>query len=122
MSFEIDHDSPVPPYEQLRTGVAARVADGSLPAGAKLPTVRGLADELGLAVNTVARAYRELESDGVVVTNGRRGTFVASARLDAPPGQLTVLAEQFVLEARRQGLTAPEAVGLVQRAWDDRSR
>lgn len=122
MQIRIDHEAAVPPYEQLRTSVAAQVAEGALPAGSKLPTVRALAEELGLAANTVARAYRELEADGVVVTDGRRGTFVASAWLDAPPQELAGLAEQLVLEARRQGLTAAEALGLVQRAWDERSR
>ena len=58
--------------------MARRAASGDLPAGTRLPTVRALAADLGLAANTVARAYRELESDGVVVTEGRRGTFVAS--------------------------------------------
>ena len=74
-----DPSLPEPPFEQLRAQLASRVASGDLPAGTKLPTVRALAAELGLAVNTVARVYRELEADGVVVTEGRRGTFVASA-------------------------------------------
>ena len=67
-----------PPFDQLRSQIARRAASGDLAPGAKLPTVRGLATELGLAANTVARAYRELEADGVVVTEGRRGTFVAA--------------------------------------------
>ena len=66
-----------PPYEQLRVQIASRVASGELLEGTRLPTVRALAAELRLAANTVARAYKELESDGVVVTEGRRGTFVA---------------------------------------------
>ena len=72
-----DPSLPEPPFEQLRAQVARRAASGELPAGTKLPTVRALATELGLAANTVARAYRELEADGVVVTEGRRGTFIA---------------------------------------------
>ncbi len=87
MTFRIDATSGTAPYEQLRTQIAAGAADGRLPAGTKLPTVRALAEQLGVAANTVARAYRELEADGVVVTQGRRGTFVRSdalaGRLDA---------------------------------------
>ena len=68
-----------------------------------------------MAANTVARAYRELEADGVVVTEGRRGTFVRS---DALAGRLDDgLADAFVAGARRAGLTLPEAVRLVEQAW-----
>ena len=73
-----DADDPTPPFEQLRSQVALRVAAGELAPGTRLPTVRALAAELGLAAGTVARAYRELEADGVVVTEGRHGTFVAA--------------------------------------------
>ena len=73
----IDPSAAEPPFEQLRRQIAARASGGELPAGTRLPTVRALAAEVGLAVNTVARVYRELEADGVVVTEGRRGTFVS---------------------------------------------
>ena len=115
----IDPDSPVPPFEQLRAGIAAQVVDGSLPAGSKLPTVRALAEQLGLAVNTVARAYRELEGDGVVVTEGRRGTFVAATEAGGSD-QARVAAAAYVETARRLGLVLPEATQLVERAWAER--
>ncbi|MBE7186807.1 MAG: GntR family transcriptional regulator, partial [Jatrophihabitans endophyticus] len=76
MGIEIDRGSAVPPYEQVRTELTARIRRGELPVGTRLPTVRALADELGLAVNTVARVYRELEAAGLVRTQGRAGTFV----------------------------------------------
>ena len=111
------HDDPaVPPYEQVRTQVASQVADGTLPAGTRLPTVRQLAADLGLAVNTVARAYRELEADGVIVTEGRRGTFVRSVTA-ATPSAVRDLAGDFVAAARSNGLTCAEAVRLVEHAW-----
>lgn len=72
-TITVSHESPVPPYEQLRLGVIAQVRSGELTAGTKIPTVRALAAQLGLAPNTVARAYRELEADGVVETRGRQG-------------------------------------------------
>ncbi len=115
MELSIDTASRVPPFEQLRTQVASRVAEGTLPAGSRLPTVRRLADDLGLAVNTVARAYRELEADGVIVTQGRRGTFVSSTALAA--GDAAELATAYVEAARRRGLTLPEATRLLERAW-----
>jgi DNA-binding transcriptional regulator YhcF (GntR family) len=77
--FVIDASSSVPPFEQLRVQFAQRIADRSLPVGAKLPTIRGLATDLGLAVNTVARTYRELEEAGLIETRGRAGSFVTAA-------------------------------------------
>ena len=109
-----DPSRPEPPFEQLRAQIAAQVASGELEAGTKLPTVRALAAELGLAVNTVARVYRELEADSVVVTEGRRGTFVASR---PAPADATAAATSYVVTARRHGLTLAEAQRLVERAW-----
>jgi DNA-binding transcriptional regulator YhcF (GntR family) len=118
LALAIDATSPVPPFEQLRTQIAAQVADGQLSRGSKLPTVRQLAVTLGLAANTVARSYRELEADGVVVTQGRRGTFVHSDSLhDLTSTELAQQATDFATAARRAGLSATEAVQLVERAW-----
>ena len=112
--YPLDASSDVAPSEQLRVQIASRVSSGDLPAGTRLPTVRALAETLHLAANTVAKAYRTLEGDGVVVTEGRRGTFVASR-----PATVAVqdAAASYVAAARRQGLTLPEAVNLVQRSW-----
>jgi DNA-binding transcriptional regulator YhcF (GntR family) len=113
--LRIDPGSAVPPYEQLRTQLARQATDGTLPAGTKLPTVRGLADHLGLAPGTVARAYKELEADGVIETQGRRGTFVRSGAA-AGAGVSTAVAA-LVAAARRDGLTLPETQRLVERSW-----
>lgn len=84
MSAEIvlDLSSPVPPFEQLRARITTLVDDGSLAPGSRLPSVRALAADLGIAVGTVARAYRELEAAGYVVSRRRHGTTVAAS----PPG------------------------------------
>jgi DNA-binding transcriptional regulator YhcF (GntR family) len=112
----LDPDSETPPYEQLRAQVAARAASGDLPAGTRLPTVRALAAELGLAVNTVAKAYRALETDGVIATEGRRGTFVATTTAGSSDAA-RIAASAYVAAARRQGLTLPEAIRLVEQGW-----
>ncbi|MEV7174474.1 GntR family transcriptional regulator [Streptomyces sp. NPDC093224] len=96
------------PYEQLRAQIADRARTGRLPAGFKLPTVRGLAEELGLAANTVAKAYRALEADGVIETRGRNGTFVAAAG-DAAAREAAAAAQAFADRARRLGLTLEAA-------------
>lgn len=115
MRITIEAGSGVPAFEQLRTQVASQASSGELPAGTKLPTVRGLASDLGLAPNTVARAYKELEADGIVVTAGRRGTFVGPDPRAGAVDHLLVTA--YVTAARRAGLTLAEATQLVEHAW-----
>jgi DNA-binding transcriptional regulator YhcF (GntR family) len=122
--LSIDPASETPPYEQVRTQIAAMAADGELAAGQKLPTVRQLAADLGLATNTVARAYRELETDGVIATQGRRGTFVASSLLDsgAQGTDIRTAAEAYASTARRRGLSLAETTRLVESAWSRGAR
>ena len=80
MSFlRTDSTSALPPFEQVRRQLAQAISSGRLKPQDQLPTVRKLAADLGLAANTVARAYRELELVGVIETRGRNGTFVAGA-------------------------------------------
>jgi GntR family transcriptional regulator len=120
----IDTNSATPPFEQVRTQIAAAVATGHLGAGTRLPTVRQLAADLGLAANTVARAYRELEADAVIATHGRRGTFVRSEVLDEPLARGSVAegaraaAADYVRTTRRLGLSSQEALRLVENAWN----
>lgn len=91
--IEVDAQSATPPFEQVRVQLLSQIIDGELVAGVRLPTVRRLAGDLGLAVNTVARAYKELEEAGLVQTRGRAGTFVAangdSVRQEAHAAALT---------------------------------
>ena len=117
MDIAVDPTSAVPPYEQLRSGIAGRAADGSLPAGTRLPPVRTLASDLGLAANTVARAYRELEADGVVETLGRKGTFVLPQEPRGSRDEARAGAVAYVAVARRLGLTREEAANLVGEVW-----
>ncbi|MCI3929633.1 GntR family transcriptional regulator [Streptomyces sp. AN091965] len=104
-----------PPFEQVRTQIAEQARGGVLPVGYKLPTVRGLAEELGLAANTVAKAYRALEADGVIETRGRHGTFVAAAR-EAGARAAAGAAQAYAEQVRRLGLTQDEALAAVRDA------
>lgn len=111
----IDPASPVPPYEQVRSQLATRINDGTLAVGAKLPTVRRLAADLGLAANTVARAYRELEDAGLVDTRGRAGTFV-SATGDRSRAAAAKAAREYAATAKALGLDRNEALRIVTAA------
>ena len=112
MILVVDHTSPLPPYEQVRAQVEALVEHGDLVPGHRLPTVRRLADDLGLAANTVARAYRELEQGGVVETRGRHGTFVARRGEDAER-EARIAARTYLRRAQELGLPAARALALV---------
>ena len=112
----IDTASPVPPFEQLRLQLLRQIEQGGLPAGTQLPTVRRLATDLGLAPNTVARTYRELEQAGIVRTAGRRGTVVAEPSLDIGKDARRS-ADEFVQRMRALGLNATETMQLVQQAF-----
>lgn len=117
-AVEIDLRSPVPPFEQIRARIADLVAAGELPAGTRLPSVRALAGDLGIAPNTVVRAYRELEAAGIVRTARGKGTVVA----DAPPAPddaaVGAAVERAVALARAAGWDAAR----LRRAVDDAQR
>lgn len=111
--LEVDPTSAVPPFEQLREQITAQITSGELRAGDRLPTVRRLAEDLGIATNTVAHAYRALEADGLLQGRGRAGTFVAD---DDSGRAARAAARTYATTARALGLTEDEAVELVRRA------
>ncbi|GIE98783.1 GntR family transcriptional regulator [Paractinoplanes rishiriensis] len=115
MDIRIDHGSPTPPYEQVRLRIAELAAAGLLPAGTKLPPVRVLAADLGLAVNTVARAYKELEAAGLVETRGRLGTVVTS-RAAGTSSQAQRAAAAYAEQTRALGVAPETALALVRAA------
>ncbi|HKS00528.1 MAG TPA: GntR family transcriptional regulator [Arthrobacter sp.] len=129
--ISVDVDSPTPPYEQIRLQISALIAAGGLTAGTRLPAVRSLAADLGLAAGTVARAYKELEQSGLIETRRRNGTVVvghpvsgepgaagsANSRASASGGAATELAaavEHLVRAATRAGLPDEELVALLR--------
>lgn len=113
----IDTTSPVPPFEQLRQQLVTQIEEGELTPGTQLPTVRRLAADLGLAPNTVARTYRELEQAGAVRTAGRRGTVVAELSLDVVDDARQSAAD-FVRRMRALGLDPTQTLQLVRQAFD----
>lgn len=113
--ISVDTRSPVPPFEQVRAQLAAQITDGQLAVGSRLPTVRRLADDLGLAVNTVARAYRELEAAGLVETRGRGGTVVTAAG-NAAREKLRVEAARYAAVVHEAGIGIDEALRVIRSA------
>ncbi len=117
--LRIDPAATTPPFEQLKRRILALVASGDAPAGTRLPPVRTAADALGLAANTIARAYRELEEEGVLEGRGRAGTFVAAA--DAAEREAAAAATAFAARATALGLSTDRALALARAALDARA-
>ncbi len=115
----LDSSSGAPPFEQVRKQIAGAIERGDLAPAERLPTVRTLAAHLGLAVNTVARSYRELELQGLVSTEGRHGTFVAGEP-SVVRQQATVEARAFARRMRELGVGEPEMFAILRREVEDR--
>jgi GntR family transcriptional regulator len=120
-AVHVDTTSQVPPYEQIRAQLAALIRTGRLAAGERLPTVRQLAADLGLAPGTVARAYRELEAAELIRT--RRGAGTRVAALPSEPHahdaeQLATLARDFTSAARALGADTEDILTAVHDALE----
>ena len=116
----VDTGDPTPPYEQLRRQLGHLIESGVLQPGDRLPPLRQLAADLGLAVGTVARAYRELESAGLISSRrggGTRVTSTAPALSDAEREQLVrEHARAFVQQAVQLGADRQQILGAVTQA------
>lgn len=108
----IDPASAVPPFEQLRAQLAQQIMDHTLVVGTRLPTIRRLAADLGLAANTVGRAYRELEEAGLIETRRAAGSFVSAAGENAR-AQAHRAAADYAAVIARTGIGPDEALRIV---------
>ena len=120
MDITIQADSPEPVYEQIVRQIQGGVRDGALPPGTPLPPVRQLATDLVLNRNTVARAYKMLEEQGVIQTAGRKGTFVRAdaaeevTRLKAGNAERQV--RQMITSLTTDGLSRSEILEIFNAA------
>lgn len=115
MKFTLDETSSVPKNEQLHTQIQDAVKAGTLAAGTKLPTVRSLAEQLGVAPYTVARVYRQLEDLGVLETHGRNGTIVSTFGDDSQQ-QAQLAARAYADRIHALGVSADDGLALAKAA------
>jgi DNA-binding transcriptional regulator YhcF (GntR family) len=118
--IRLDPHSAVPPYAQLHEQIATMIRSGVLAPESRLPAIRHLANDLGVATNTVGRTYRELELAGLVATRGRHGTVVLAPSTTSTPASdadLASAADAFALEARHRGLDLAQAIEAVTAAF-----
>lgn len=124
MDLKIDAASHTPIYEQVVAQVRALVASGRLAAGERLPSVRGLAESLLINPNTAARAYRELELEGVVVSRQGHGVFVGDQAAPFRAAQrrrmLAASVDRLFAEAEQLGLEPADVEDLVRQRVDGR--
>jgi GntR family transcriptional regulator len=125
--FRLDPASGVPFYRQVIDQVLLAVADGRLKPGAQLPTVRALAVDLSVNLNTIARAYREMEIRGIVETQQGTGTFVSARKPEKKSAErrkaLERLVDQFLTSATAHGFTREEfAEALLERTEEAHRR
>ncbi|GIG39764.1 GntR family transcriptional regulator [Cellulomonas phragmiteti] len=116
LRVHVDLTSSTPHYEQIRAQVAALVVAGRLVDGERLPTVRALANDLGIAAGTVARAYRELEASGLATTRRRLGTVVTAPAVGGGRQDVAEAAVRLVDVARAAGVSDEEVQDLVASA------
>ena len=126
MIFRLDSSSGVPFYRQIIDQVLLAVADGRLKAGTQLPTVRQLAVDLSVNLNTVAKAYREMEIRGIVQTQQGTGTFIAArsaAKSRERRKALNDLVDRLIANGEALGIPMEDLVdALVERAEQARGR
>lgn len=118
MKIVVDTESGLAPWRQVHDQVIHAITTGALPEGTRLPPIRQLARDLGLASGTVARAYRELEAAGWVATARARGTVVTipSGR-PAPAELLLAAAAAYVTQAQDLGADLDTALAAVRAAY-----
>ena len=119
MDFLIDLKSGIPIYRQIIEQIKFAIAGGSLEAGQQLPTVRQLAVDLAINPNTVVRAYRELEIEGLLHTLQGTGTFISEKKPDIDRIEKQRMLDQIITEMLARvssyGFSLKELVEALQR-------
>jgi DNA-binding transcriptional regulator YhcF (GntR family) len=104
MRIRIDDSSERAVYEQIVDKVKLDIALGRLVKGKRLPTVRDLAEQLELAPNTTAKAFRQLEQERIIVTKGRLGAFVSNLKSRITKKMVRKRIERLAVDAYHMGL------------------
>ena len=116
MVIVLQDGSEVPVFKQIRNQIVMGISDGRLQAGEKLPTVRALAEEIGINSMTVNKAYQLLKQEGYIITDRRNGVRVRESFHMTPelPPESKEQLKQLVSEARVRGVSKEEFVALVE--------
>lgn len=112
--FSIDPNSGVPFYKQIILQIEIAIADNRLQQGNQLPTVRSLAVDLKINPNTVAKAYNQLETRGIVTTQQGTGTFISDKKIEMNEVErekiLARITRDFLSKAGSYGFGVPDII------------
>ena len=126
LNLGLDATSGVPFYRQIILQIEMAIADGRLQTGNQLPTVRGLAVDLQINPNTVARAYNELEIRGIVNTQQGTGTFISDKKIELTDVEreqvLGRLAQSFLASASSYGFAVDEILAFLARGHEEQAK
>ena len=123
MLFRLDFQSAVPIYRQIRDQVVLAVAQGELTPGERLPTTRALAEDAGVNVMTVSKAYQLLKQEGYITTDRRSGAAVAPRGERGSVSEETLSALRLSLsELRLAGFGRAETLELCDKLYGDKDK
>ena len=119
IKFVLDPKAGIPYYRQIIDQIKFGIASGNLKAGERLPTVRALAVELAVNLNTVSKAYNELEIQKILETQQGSGTFIGKANISIPAKEksrkLRSICNEFITIAFSYGFSADEIINEIQK-------
>ena len=118
MLLQLDFNSDVPIYQQIRNQIVLGIAQGGLEPGQRLPTIRALAEEAGINMMTVSKAYQLLKQEGYIQTDRRLGATVVPRQGAAGPSRDTIQGLRLG-ELRLAGLGREEILDLCARLHDE---
>ena len=118
MRLVFDFESKTPIYQHLSNQIVVGIAEGKLKAGEKLPTIRALADESGINMMTVSKAYQMLNNEGYIVTDRRKGTLINTKSQPVKAETLKGL-RVIISELQLSGLTEDEVLTLCKEYYEE---
>lgn len=113
--FNIDLQSRIPIYEQLRKNIIELIIKGALKENDQLPSIRNLAKDLSINPNTIAKAYQLLEHDGIIYSNMGRGSFISPVKHDIVNDYILSDFDKTVSEALKIGISKEELIERIQK-------
>ncbi len=120
MLLHLNFSSDIPIYIQIRNQIVLGIAEGKLPAGEKLPTIRALSEECGINMMTVSKAYQLLKQEGYIHTDRRSGTVVCETKAKQGPRPETIEGLKLRLsELRLAGMGKAEALELCRKLYEE---
>lgn len=124
MFLEIDFKSDLPIYEQIRRGIIIGLAKGHINPGDKLPSVREMAENIGINLHTVNKAYKLLEADGVITMDRRYGSLISENinPMEAYDEEKIELELDLLLAiAKLKGLSREDFIKIINKKWENKN-